>query len=82
MTSKCFAQPDYHLHLQVKAFTTAQLLSLSKKQLRKATSFLNQLSSEQRSILGLDDSNRSNRPIDFMDQISGLEFTLGQDSLA
>ena len=67
---------------QIQAFTNDQLDSLSRRQLRKATSFLSQLTSEQRVILGLDDSNRSNRTINPLDQINGMDVTLDQDPLA
>ena len=46
---------------QAKAFTSDQVLALSKRQRKQATAFLDQLSGDQRTLLGLPDDNRSNR---------------------
>jgi len=72
---------DTMTEAQIQTFTSAQILSLNKKQLRRVRPFLTQLSSEQLSILGIDTSSRPNWLIDSVDPFSELEFLPGQDPL-
>ena len=46
---------------QAQAFSSEQLLALSRRQRKQATAFLDQLSTDQRTLLGFNDDNSFNR---------------------